>query len=319
MEFEEQGHHAKRTVCLAAGATFQWHTVRVHRAALGRWQHRQCGRWRALRSTDGAEHWQPVQLPEGSERSQRPCHRSAIRQIACTLQPGRELPDNTATAVGFFFPKMAVKTGNRCLKKIDTFTTSPSTLEIPTILYAAGFESSAWRSADRGVTWTRIPGFQFQVGTARDSRSSGSQQDLHHNVRRQRVARLHQWRANAGRHRHARPRTWTIAFARGTGGGNLINRRQWLYGVGVMAGAGMQLGSASPQNRPRAKPTPTPLRPLSIRAEEHVAGARDARRAGEVSGDRFSHAHLGLCRSRRKASNSRRTVSIWARRRSCWR
>ena len=27
-----------------------------------------------------------------------------------------------------------------------------------------GFESSAWRSADRGVTWTRIPGFNFKWG-----------------------------------------------------------------------------------------------------------------------------------------------------------
>ena len=31
-------------------------------------------------------------------------------------------------------------------------------------MYAAGFESSAWRSADRGVTWTRIPGFNFKWG-----------------------------------------------------------------------------------------------------------------------------------------------------------
>ena len=43
--------------------------------------------------------------------------------------------------------------------------------------------------------------------------------------------------AAAGRHRHARARAWTIA---GKVGAKLINRRQWLYGVGVMAGAGMQ-------------------------------------------------------------------------------
>jgi hypothetical protein len=34
----------------------------------------------------------------------------------------------------------------------------------PNILYAAGFESSAWRSTDRGVNWTRIPGFNFKWG-----------------------------------------------------------------------------------------------------------------------------------------------------------
>jgi len=34
----------------------------------------------------------------------------------------------------------------------------------PNVLYAAGFESSAWRSADRGLHWTRIPGFNFKWG-----------------------------------------------------------------------------------------------------------------------------------------------------------
>jgi photosystem II stability/assembly factor-like uncharacterized protein len=32
------------------------------------------------------------------------------------------------------------------------------------ILYAAGFESSAWRSGDRGDHWTRIPGYNFKWG-----------------------------------------------------------------------------------------------------------------------------------------------------------
>ena len=32
------------------------------------------------------------------------------------------------------------------------------------LLYAAGFESSAWRSIDRGEHWTRIPGFNFKWG-----------------------------------------------------------------------------------------------------------------------------------------------------------
>jgi photosystem II stability/assembly factor-like uncharacterized protein len=29
-------------------------------------------------------------------------------------------------------------------------------------LYAAGFESSVWRSADRGEHWKRVPGFNFK-------------------------------------------------------------------------------------------------------------------------------------------------------------
>jgi len=34
----------------------------------------------------------------------------------------------------------------------------------PALLYASGFESSAWRSTDRGEHWTRIPGFNFKWG-----------------------------------------------------------------------------------------------------------------------------------------------------------
>ena len=39
---------------------------------------------------------------------------------------------------------------------------SPSTTRTRALLYAAGFESSAWRSTDRGLTWKRIPGFDFK-------------------------------------------------------------------------------------------------------------------------------------------------------------
>ncbi len=38
----------------------------------------------------------------------------------------------------------------------------------------------------------------------------------------------------------------------------MINRRQWLYGVGAMAGAGMQVGALA-EEAPKKKPTPTPL------------------------------------------------------------
>ena len=34
----------------------------------------------------------------------------------------------------------------------------------PNTLYAGGFESSAWRSIDRGQHWNRIPGFNFKWG-----------------------------------------------------------------------------------------------------------------------------------------------------------
>jgi hypothetical protein len=40
-------------------------------------------------------------------------------------------------------------------------TTDP---RVPGTLYACGFESSAWRSTDRGESWRRIPGFTFKWG-----------------------------------------------------------------------------------------------------------------------------------------------------------
>lgn len=34
----------------------------------------------------------------------------------------------------------------------------------PAVIYACGFSSSAWRSADRGATWERLPGYDFKWG-----------------------------------------------------------------------------------------------------------------------------------------------------------
>ena len=34
----------------------------------------------------------------------------------------------------------------------------------PDVVYACGFEHNAWRSADRGQTWSRIRGYNFKWG-----------------------------------------------------------------------------------------------------------------------------------------------------------
>jgi hypothetical protein len=34
----------------------------------------------------------------------------------------------------------------------------------PDIIYNCGFETGAWRSLDRGATWTRVRGFNFKWG-----------------------------------------------------------------------------------------------------------------------------------------------------------
>jgi len=115
------------------------------------------------RSTDGAEHWEPVALPKGTNGPN-----------GLAIDPNS--PDRLylagwakATGVhgdggGIFLSEDGGKSWKQVLEKdrhIYDITIDPSD---PNILYAAGFESSAWRSADRGLHWTRIPGFNFKWG-----------------------------------------------------------------------------------------------------------------------------------------------------------
>jgi photosystem II stability/assembly factor-like uncharacterized protein len=114
-------------------------------------------------SIDGAEHWQPVALPAGT---------NAPNGLAIDPDDSNRLYLTTwARATGqhgdgggIFLSQDEGKTWKQVLDKdrhIYDITIDPAD---PTVLYAAGFESSAWRSGDRGVTWTRIPGFNFKWG-----------------------------------------------------------------------------------------------------------------------------------------------------------
>lgn len=115
------------------------------------------------KSTDGAENWSSVAMPEGS---------NAPNGLA--IDPGR--PERLylatwarATGVhgdggGVYLSEDGGKTWKRVLDRdrhVYDVTIDPRD---PNILYAAGFESSAWRSPDRGLHWNRIPGFNFKWG-----------------------------------------------------------------------------------------------------------------------------------------------------------
>ena len=115
------------------------------------------------RSTDGAEHWQRVSLPEGTNGPN-----------GLAIDP--ESPDRLYLAAwakatgqhgdggGIFLSENGGTTWKQVLEKdrhIYDVTIDP---QDPKVLYAAGFESSAWRSVDRGLSWTRIPGFNFKWG-----------------------------------------------------------------------------------------------------------------------------------------------------------
>jgi photosystem II stability/assembly factor-like uncharacterized protein len=115
------------------------------------------------RSTDGSEHWMPVAMPEGS---------NAPNGLAVDPDDTNRLYLATwARAAGIhgdgggiFLSEDAGKTWLQVLDRdrhVYDVTIDPRNSKI---LYAAGFESSAWRSSDRGEHWTRIPGFNFKWG-----------------------------------------------------------------------------------------------------------------------------------------------------------
>jgi len=113
------------------------------------------------RSTDGAEHWQPVVLPEGTNGPNGlaidPNSPDRLYLAAWARATGAH-----GDGGGVFLSEDGGKSWKQVLdedRHIYDVTIDPSD---PKILYAAGFESSAWRSADRGLHWTRIPGFNFK-------------------------------------------------------------------------------------------------------------------------------------------------------------
>ena len=115
------------------------------------------------RSTDGAEHWQPVSLPEGT---------NGPNGLAVDPQsPDRLYLASWARATGthgdgggIFLSEDGGKSWKQVLEKDRHIYDITVDSQDPNVLYATGFESSAWRSADRGLHWTRIPGFNFKWG-----------------------------------------------------------------------------------------------------------------------------------------------------------
>ena len=115
------------------------------------------------RSTDGAEHWQPVSLPKGTNAPNGlavdPRDSNRLYLAAWARASGVH-----GDGGGIFLSEDAGKTWKQVLEKdrhVYDVVIDPVDANI---LYAAGFESSAWRSTDRGVHWTRIPGYNFKWG-----------------------------------------------------------------------------------------------------------------------------------------------------------
>lgn len=115
------------------------------------------------RSTDGAEHWQAVKLPAGTNGPNGlavdPNSPDRLYLAAWARATGGH-----GDGGGIFLSEDGGGHWKQTLDKdrhIYDVTVDPID---PSTLYAAGFESSAWRSVDRGLHWDRIPGFNFKWG-----------------------------------------------------------------------------------------------------------------------------------------------------------
>lgn len=115
------------------------------------------------KSSDGAESWQPVSMPadvnapNGLAIDPRDPNRLYLAVWA-------RASGTHGDGGGIFLSPDGGKTWKTVFdgdRHVYDVTIDPRD---PNILYAAGFESSAWRSTDRGAHWTRIWGFNFKWG-----------------------------------------------------------------------------------------------------------------------------------------------------------
>ncbi len=113
------------------------------------------------RSTDGAGHWERIDLPDGvsgpagilaDPADPRRLYLAAWRRDCLDAKAGGGI--YLSTDQGASWRQVLDRD-----QHVYDVTADP---RHPGHLYATGFESNAWRSTDRGETWERIPGFNFK-------------------------------------------------------------------------------------------------------------------------------------------------------------
>ena len=115
------------------------------------------------RSSDGAEHWEKLVLPEGSNAPNGLAIDPKDAGRLYLAAWGRSAPQGD-TGGGIFLSTDAGKTWKHALDKdqhVFDITIDPKN---PQTLYAAGFESSVWRSTNGGGSWARLKGYNFKWG-----------------------------------------------------------------------------------------------------------------------------------------------------------
>jgi photosystem II stability/assembly factor-like uncharacterized protein len=115
------------------------------------------------RSTDGAEHWARMTLPPGTNGPNGltvdPDDPKRLYLAAWGVAtPGGD------TGGGIFLSTDAGGTWKDVLPQSQHVYDVAVDPRDPSVLYASGFDQAAYRSADRGATWSRLRGFNFKWG-----------------------------------------------------------------------------------------------------------------------------------------------------------
>lgn len=115
------------------------------------------------KSTDGAEHWTQLSLPTSVNGPNGLAIDAKNPKHLLLAAWGRSTPP-LAQGGGIYVSLDGGKSWRNALSKDQHIYDVTSDPRNPKLFYAAGFESSAYRSDDGGNTWKRIPGFNFKWG-----------------------------------------------------------------------------------------------------------------------------------------------------------
>jgi hypothetical protein len=116
-----------------------------------------------FRSRDGAEHWEAITLPQGVNGPNGLAIDPEDPNRLYLAAWGRNTPKGAVDG-GIFVSVDGGKSWRSVLSRDQHIYDITVDARDPKVLYACGFESSAWRSIDRGETWKRIRGFNFKWG-----------------------------------------------------------------------------------------------------------------------------------------------------------
>jgi photosystem II stability/assembly factor-like uncharacterized protein len=115
------------------------------------------------RSRDGAETWQPMPLPPGTNGPNALTVDQGDPKRLYLSAWGVTHPDGD-TGGGIFLSADAGATWRSVFSEAQHVYDVTIDPRDPNLLYASGFDQAAFRSADRGETWARIRGYNFKWG-----------------------------------------------------------------------------------------------------------------------------------------------------------